>query len=33
MSLIKVENGTSQMIDTVVDLNMVKTIYSYIDSL
>lgn len=33
LSLIKVENGTSQMIDTVVDLNMVKTIYSYIDSL
>lgn len=33
LNLIKVENGTSQIIETRMDLNLVKNIYSYIDNI
>lgn len=33
LNLIKVENGVSYMVETVVDMNMVKRVYSYIHNL
>ena len=33
LHLIKVENGVSSMVKTIVDVNMVKKVYSYIDNL